>query len=267
MLVGPRVGTRVGIRAGVGEASSAAGPTWTIDATSSIATPLTETEAEDLLTAAGVVAPSVTSLYLFGTPASGNVSDVIGGLNLVAAGTWAYQQTIPDMAIKSAKSSNAVSGTFAVSGFGNVNATSHTIFCLAHIVTASPGVEKTVFQIGLNWDDTACLEVTTAPVLRVGEGDGTRSAGSSNPTGASRYFVIRVDDTANTVDGFTDQEKIVGGTQACNGTQLLFGGDNNNSNFPATTHYALAFRVAGALTNTQIKAVLEEAGLTVPWSP
>jgi hypothetical protein len=239
----------------------------TIDAASGEYTPLTEAECETVLSAGGVAAPSVTNLYLFGTPASGNVSDVFGGKNLTAAGTWSYQQTVAGWTIKSAKTSAGTAATFSNATFANVNATNYTIFLLAKVATVAV-VTKTLFQIGANWDDTATIEINTTPRMLLGEGDGTRSTGGADPCGVVRWFVLRVNDTGNTIDAFTSQEKLVGGTNAANGGTLLFGGDNNNSNFPATCDYIEGFVAAGALTDAEIHGSLTALDLNaMNWSP
>lgn len=242
-----------------------AAASWTVDATSGIGTPLTEAEAEAVLTDAGVGSPNVTSLWKFGTPASGDVSDSIGAKTLTASGTWSYQQSVSGWSTKSMKSTAGTSGILTNTSFGNINANSYTVFLLAK--TSVEGGTRSIFGMGDIFDDDACIEITSTPRLQVGEGDGTRTVGGSDPTGSTRWIVLRIDDTGNTVDGFTSQEKIIGGTQACNGTRIFFGGDNVQTWFPGNTDYLLAFITPVALTNTEIKAVLTSLGESPGWTP
>lgn len=246
-----------------------AAQSWTLDATSNEATPLTEAEAEALLSAGGVASPNVTSLYKFGTPASGNIADTgAAGKTLTVPGgdNWAYQQAVTGWSILSLKSTantacNAYNATFA-----NVNANSYVVFLLAR-VTAVSAVNRTLFRFGDTFGDDATVEIDDAAHVRVGEGDGTYTTGTADPLNVAHWYVLRINDTGNTVDAFTDQEKLIGGTQACNGTELRFGGDNVQTWMPPTADYMLAFVHTGTMTNTEIKNTLVAAGKTVPWSP
>jgi hypothetical protein len=247
-----------------GEVSS----TWTVDATSGIGTPLTEAEAEAVLSASAVAAPNVTSLWRFGSPASGNVPDVVGARTLTASGTWAYQQAVTGWAIQSMRSTAGTAARALNTTFGNVNANSYVVFLLAAHLSSITST-RTLWRFGNTFDDDACVEYTSSGSnrIQVGEGDGTRTSGTNDPTGAARWHVLRIDDTANTVDLFDDQEKIVGGSQACNGTELCFGGDNNQTWFPGSTDYMLAFVHAGTMTNAEIKAALTQLGHSPAWTP
>ena len=260
--IGPQIGSRVGSRVGLVRPG---GATWTLDATSGKAVPQTEAEANALLAAAGA-SGSAIALYRFGLVSATPVPDDVGSRDLTIAGTVALEQTVAGWSTKSAKTTAGTSGTLQNTTFSNVNATSYTVYVLAKI-TVPLGALRTVFRMGDIYDDDATVECNATPVLSIGEGDATRTLGVSNPTGAVRPFVLRIDDTGNTVDAFTDQEKITGGAQACNGTALLFGGDNTQTNFPADCDYLLALVVNAAHSNAVVKAVIEEFGFTVPWSP
>lgn len=243
-------------------------PSWTLDATSGLGTPLTEAEAEAVLSDAGVASPNVTNLWLFGTPASGNISDVIGSKTLTASGTWSYQQAVTGWSLQALESTAGTAARVLNTTFSNVNANSYVVFLLFAHLPAATGT-RTLFRFGDTFDDDACVEITSSgtDVLNVGEGDGTRTAGSSDFTGAARWAVLRIDDTANTVDLFTTQDKIIGGTQACNGTELCFGGDNNQTWRPGDTNYMLSFIHTGTMTNTEIKAALTSLGYSPGWTP
>lgn len=241
---------------------------WTLDATSGLGTPLTEAEVEAMLASANVVAPNVTSLWKFGTPASGNIADTIGAVTLTASGTLAYQQTVAGWTLKSAKTSAGVAGLMEnAAGVANVNANVYTLFLLAKTSTVATET-RSLCRMGENFDGDACLELSLAQRLLVGPG-GTpvryTSGAANDPTGAVRWFVIRVG--ASSIDGFTSQEKIISGAKACSGTKLSFGGDNTQTYFPNTTDYMLAFITPVALTNTEIKASLSALGETPVFTP
>lgn len=245
---------------------------WTIDATSGRPTPLTEAEAEAILSAALVASPNVTNLWKFGTPASGDVSDVIGGKTLTASAvtnSWTYQQSESGWALKFIQCGDPGLGSAKLenTSMPNVNANSYTLFLLAKVSTPIDGVQRTICRLGGTFEDDANMTINNTPILQIGEGDGTYTSGASDPTGAVRWFVLRIDDTGNTVDAFTSQEKIIVGTQACNGTEVTFGGDFVDTWRPPAMSLGLAFIHQGALTNTEIKAALTSLGESPGWTP
>jgi hypothetical protein len=236
---------------------------WTLDATSGKGTPLTQTEAQSLLSAAGVSSPSVTSLWKFGTPASGNVSDTIGAITLTESGAHNYQTSVTGWSIKSLQTTAGTAGLLEnTAGVSNVSANSYTMFLLAK--TGSVAATRSLMRLGAGFDSDACIELTTTPRAQVGHGGtSSRTTGGSDPTAAVRWWVLRV---GTDVDAFTAQEKILGGTKGCSGTRVTFGGDNVQTWFPNTTDYMLAFITPVAMTDAQIKSALQSLGETVPWT-
>lgn len=93
--------------------------------------------------------------------------------------------------------------------------------------------------------------------MQVGEGDGTRSVGSGSPLGYASSLGLRINDVGNQVDGFFEGTKIVGGTQACNGTELCFGGDNLQTWHPATCTYTYAAIWSSSLSDGDWATVLQ----------
>lgn len=243
------------------------GPAWTIDGTSGLGTPLTEVEAESVLADAGVASPNVTNLYIFGDAASGAVIDEVGSLDLTVSGTIGRQQAVTGWDLDAMTTTAGATGKAINTGFGNVNANSYVVFLLAFLNSSQTGGAKTIMRFGDAFDDDAAVNLTGTPAAQVGEGDGTYSSGSSDPLDAAHWFVLRIDDSANTVDLFTDQDKIIGGTQACNGTELCFGGDNVQTWLPPGAGYMLAFVHSGTMSNTEIKSALESLGYSPGWDP
>lgn len=237
---------------------------WYIDPLGLKALPRSAAESAALFAAAGA-AGQVTNLYQFGLPTTGSVPDLVGSKHLAPLGTVLYQQSIAGLLSKTAKLTSGIAGQFTNATFANVNAASYTIYLVALIDAAGLSGDRSVMRIGSLFDDDACIEITNTPRLKVGEGDATRTVGVSNPTASLRVMVLRVDDAGNTVDAFTDQEKIIGGVQACNGTELRFGGDNTLSWFPPTMDLVHAMVVGSAQSDAHIKAVLQKSGWTPPW--
>lgn len=241
--------------------------TWTTDATSGMGVPATALEWADLLASAGVASGGPAALYLL-QEASSNPQDSIGAKHLTASGTLAYQQAVTGWARKSIKTTGGVQGQLVNSaGYANVNAESKLV--IAYVRAAAATAKRTIYRFGDVFDGDATVEETTTPRLQVGRGGtAARVAGASSPIGTVRPIVLRVQDTANLVDVFTDQEKIVGGAQGCSGTTLTFGGDNFQTWYPGDTDYLYAAVFTGAsaeLSDVSVKAILQTLGWTIPW--
>lgn len=268
LISGPLSGLRSGVRSGVNPSLSGPASLWTLDATSGKGVPANATEWNAVRAAAGLGAGAPMSLYLL-QEASGNPADTLGGKMLTKSpsSVVTYQNAVAGWARKGIHTTEDVEGMFSNSTFGDVNATSYLVILYA-LVSGPAGTAATLFRIGTTFNDDACVEINTTPRTSIGEGDTTRSAGTNNPSGAVRPFVLRVNDTANLVDGFTDQEKIVGGAQACNGTTFTLGGDFNQTNYPPTADYLYCAVFTGAaaeLSDAQVKALLQALGWTIPW--
>lgn len=202
----------------------------TPDAASGKYLPSNNSECTEWLAGTGL--PNLSNLWPH-QEASGNFADVIGSKTLTVANAPSYRQSVPSWTRLAARTTGGAAGYWANSTFPNVNANSYTLMRVARI-TAGFGITRSLISMGLSFDDDATLEVNTTPRLQVGEGDGTRSIGTTDPTGAVHVELLRIDDTDNIVDGFLDGTKIVGGFRACNGQLVRVGGDNNDTWFPPT---------------------------------
>lgn len=196
----------------------------TRDATSRWYLPANATECTELLAGTSIATPS--NLYLF-NEAAAPILDKIGSKNL-ALGSGdtapAYQQFLPGWSATRVMMTVGAATRLLNTTFPNVNANSYTVALLARPTTQA--ADRTLVRFGDIFDDDATLEINGSSVLKVGEGDATRSTGADSVIDAAHFFVLRIDDTANTVDAFFNGTKIAGGTQACNGTELCVGGNN-----------------------------------------
>lgn len=225
------------------------------DATSGKYLPSSSAQWTELLAGTGIGNPS--NLYLF-QEASGNASDTVGGKTLTASGSLLYQQAVSGWTRKSIVTTRGTPGRLLNTSYANVNANSATVMLVALVDTTGMGsaVNRTIVRLGDTFDDDACLETNTTPRLAVGEGDGTRSTNSTNPTGTVQIFFLRVDDTGNQVDGFLNATKTAGGTQACNGTELCYGGNNIETNYPNDTAYMYSAVWTSALSDADIASIV-----------
>jgi hypothetical protein len=224
------------------------------DATSGKYLPSSAAQWTEMLSSLGL--PNPSNLYLL-QEAAGAAADSIGGKNLAGSGTRAYQQAVAGWTRKSIKTTANTAGSLTNATFGNVNANSYTVLVLARVDAAlgAGSDPRTLFKLGDTFGDDACVEISRTPRVLIGEGDGTRSAGATDPTGAVRRYWLRIDDTANTVDGFQGATKIVGGAQACNGVTLRIGGNNSDTWMPATTDYMYVAIWSSALSDASIIAI------------
>jgi hypothetical protein len=223
------------------------------DATSGKYLPSSSAQWTEMLASVGVANP--TNLYLLQEP-SGTAADSIGSMTLsVVAAGFTYQQAVTGWTRKSIKTTAGTPAILGNAAYANVNANSYTVLCLARVSSVGLGLTRTLLRLGDTFNDDACLEINTTPRLQVGEGDGTRSVGASNPTDAVTRFWLRIDDAGNTVDAFQGSTKIVGGTQACNGTNLTVGGDDNETNMPATTDYMYIAVWSTAISDANIAII------------
>lgn len=264
LLSGIRSGLRSGVRSGL-NADSGAMSAVSRDATSNVYAPETIPEWTAALGVAGIATGTPSNLYLL-QEASGNAADAIGSKTLTAAGTLSYQQSVSGWSRKSIRTATGVAGTLKNTTFGNVNATSHLL--LLYALNGTVASTRTVARMGDVFDDDATIEVTSTPRVQVGEGDASRSVGTASPVGAVRPYVLRINDTSNLVDAFTDQEKIVGGAQACNGTELCIGGDNGQTWMPNDCDYLYCAVFSGAaaeLSDDDVRSLLQTLGWTVLW--
>lgn len=261
---GLRSGLISGMRSGLNPSYAAAA--WTVDSTSGKALPATGTEWDALLASAGV-SGSATSVWPFSAVASGNVSDTAGSKTLTAAGTMTYQQTVTGWAAKAIKMSRAVAGTLTNNTFGDVASTAATLYLTVGLDAVNTADSTlTLMRYGTLFDDDACLElkVSSLTLLKasVGEGDATRTNGTADVGGTVRMFALSC---GASIAGYHDQENIGGGTRACNGTEICFGGDNFNTNFPGDWRLINAAYVNATHSAANVKAVMQAAGWTVGW--
>lgn len=235
------------------------GASWTKDATSNKATPITSIEVSALLASAGITA-TCEALYLFGAPASGNVSDSSGNSRtLTASGTLAYQQSVSGWTSKAITCTEGVSGFLATTSLPQVSANDHTLILIANIPTTGAAF-RALCHMGDAFDASVCLETTLAQVLQCGVGGGGRIVGAATATGATRPYIL-VNDASTDAYAITNQETLSGSpSNTATGTELKFGGDGVDSWLPASTAFIHAYVINKALTIPEAQALLTASG-------
>lgn len=228
---------------------------WYKDQLSKKGMPQNTTEWNNLLTSIGQ-AGAPTNVYTFQEQAASALlisspQDQVGTKHLTAAGTVRGRTAVPGWATRSARTIRGTAGTMLNNTFPNVNATSTLVIAYARVLYAgASGVERTLLRVGTNFGSDAAIELrqATNPTMRIKSG-GNNADGTVVSQKFVRAFAIRIDQTANTVKYFTDRGKETlspAFAAGMAGTELLFGGDNGNTWFPATTDYVYAARWEGA---------------------
>ncbi len=231
---------------------------WTVDATSDIGCPTGSTEVAAALTDAGL-SYTASSQWDF-DEASGNVTDNIGSKTLTASGTLAYDQAITGWDRNGIVFTEDVAGALTNNTLADVSTNSSLIFAYVKLTTVA-GADGTVIMAGTT--NGVFVRLNSTPrIVAISEANST--TGTANPTGSVIPVVIRNNQTANTVDVFTEQEKITVTQGAMlSETDLVFGGGANHPPTMTVT-WGLLFENANAeWSDAQIRTFLQ----TLSWSP
>lgn len=257
-IYGPKVGSATD-----DEAASGGGPTATRDATSNRFTPLTATEWTNI----GLVAP--TGLWLC-QEASGNATDVIGGLVLTAAGTPIYQQAAPTGWSRGGWGfSQIASQRFAAAAAVGPNPSTTSIMFCAYVNIKAEAGTRMIMGGGINTTEMTSARVTITPRMQCLTVNVASTGPAADPTAVAGYQLIYVkyDRTNSASVVYTEQEKLVG-TYAAGATdgQKGFGGVLGNS---FTGGICLAWMRTGAsaeMSDAAVKAEMQTLGATIPWT-
>lgn len=238
-------------------------PTWTIDATSGKGIPATADEWDELIAAYSLAFDTPDHLWRFHATASGNVSDVIGGKTLTAAGTPLYQQTITGWASKAMTASGAASNQTANNGtMPNANANSLLLLVLAEIVQPAATHSRAFFGAASGNDWQALLN---SPNLRLRTGSNIGS-GSTSHTGQVRPYVLRWDRSGSGANVlYSDIEKLSVTFGSFSGAEIRFTfGVSADTTANTKVLYAAAWTgTAAERTEAEIMAMIEALGFDV----
>jgi hypothetical protein len=235
------------------------------DATSGVYCPANATEWAVVMSAAGLggLAPAATWLC---QEASGSLADSVGAFTLTAAGTGAsYQNVVSGWTRLAVGTTDANATRWSSSDAGLVDpaTTAYTVLTYAN-VTAAPAATRSLIEMGTG--SVARLEFTLTPRLQGNFPAGATSAGSADPTGVVRPYVIRRSFSGNGGNVYSNAEKVsptVGvGTS---GKRLVLG---SVAQFAPTARilYGAYFPGAnGDLSDSQIRALLQTLGWTIAW--
>ena len=169
----------------------------TRDATSGKYIPQSEAEWDLLLVAAGLAIGAPAALYLL-QEASGSPADSIGVRTLTASAGVTYRQAVTGWTTLAMQTTDNAIQTISNATFDDVSTNSMLALVYAEVVTDPAAGERTLFTCGGNFDADAALEVSSVPRLRANSGANDATS-TGSPLGAVRPFVVRIDQTGNTV--------------------------------------------------------------------
>lgn len=251
---GVRSGVLSGVRSGL---NPTLGAVATSDATSGKYVPISAAE----YTALGLSTPA--SIWLM-QEAIGDLADSVGSITLTANNSPAYQQSVSGWTRKAVKLTDGTANQnfgSSAAGLPDISTTSALLLLYAEVSTI--GSTRGVALLGTT---TAELRALTTPSYRMVSG-GNLSTGVSNPTGAVRPIVIKVDRTNSACVAYTDQEKLAPTFDAAmTGKQLVVGYTGGTPPTVAYLYGALFTGAAAEKSDAQVKAMLQTLGWTIPWS-
>lgn len=228
--------------------------------------PLTQLDWDAVFLQAGLSTKTVAHSWGF-QDASGNIVATVG-TNLAATGL-AYQQGVSGWTRTGAAfTDNSTDSALHGAGVG-INPATTSCLWLGYVdLTIDPAALRTIFGAG---GAAAATELTCrhagGHTLNV-KVAGVSTNGTADPaSGGVRPIGLVYNRTAGTVMVFSDQEKL-SGTYNAGVTDGVKGfGATLANTIGMTVLWGAAFAGTNAeLTSTQIKAVLQALGWTIPWS-
>ena len=239
----------------------------TFDATSGIRVPASAAEWASMLAYVGIASGGPSALYLC-QEASGNLADSIGAFTqTVGVGVPAitYQNVIAGwsrLGIGPSADASTGSAFNASASLPDVSVASMLTISYA-ILQATPGATRRLDSSGT--PTRSIFVINTTPRVVATSGANT-TTGASDPSGAVRPWVNKVNRTANVNVFYTNQEKLAPAIGAITGKQLqVIGGGTTCPQFKLL-YSAAFFNAAAELSDAQVKALLIGLGWSIPWT-
>jgi len=243
----------------------------TLDGTSGIGVPVDVTEWEAVFDAAGASSGTVDNIYEC-QEASGNAIDSIGGLDLTAASISAYQEAVSGWT-RDAATTEPESGfrsfTSSSSSFPDKSTTSQMALFYYFRATAVSSEYSVGFLGSTNVASLLEARMTSSEFLKVLSGNTTSATGTIDYGVDTVIPIILQHDYTNSVQRLVTHQEVLTPTFTALSTGPGLGiGAGAVGCAPGGYLYAANFNGASAeLTRTQLKALLEELGWSVSWTP
>lgn len=266
-MIGVRTGVRCGVRAGIAvgvvqdEIWTAAtdpgdGPGGTVQV------PMT---AGDFFTYA---ARTPTHAYTC-QELSGNLLDQVGSLNLVAAGTPLYQQSVAGWARKGVGFNETVGQRFSVGAGSGPSPILTPVAMLAYVTMRTPAASRGMVLLSdAGASNRSAAFVSAAGVLRTQCGAVTNDGVSDHRDGAAHPILLTYDVAGSATNRYSDLEKDNGTFAAgvIDGTKGIGAVSGQNSHLGEVLAFWILEGADAQFTDAQAKAMLQALGWSIPWS-
>lgn len=200
------------------------------------------------------------------TVASGNATDLIGSVPLVASGTGAtYQTAVPGFSRTGISWADAATAKYSTTdtSLPDLSTTSALTLTYARQNTW-PGTFRNVATLGV----TTQFKISTKSTgfWDIFHGTSNNTIGTAKPVAAVRPLIIQHNKTATTASFFSNQETFtVTWDPTVTGKGLAIGSIGNGGTNSVTMYEASFKGAAAELTPTQIRALLKTLGWIVQW--
>lgn len=242
---------------------------WTIDATSGKACPASAGEWSAFIAANNLSIAVPNHLWLC-QESSGDLSDSIGTLTLIANANPLYRQTVSGWSRLAVGFDGTVNQCFYAAPANGPNIATQSVCWLCIVLLETPPGNQSFIALS---DSASGLRTTAVsfPASRVRftySGVGSKD-GLFNPMGAVRPYAVMHDITGERARLFTDQEVIVPTFQPnrTNGNKGIGGFSGIGAASGSRFLYGCAWSGTNAeITDADMKSLLEAMGWTIPWS-
>ncbi len=240
--------------------------TWSVDATSGKGVPADATEWANIISDQGLTNWTVPdSVYSCQDSASPLVDDV-GAIDLAFGGSGAtYQQAITGWSRLAATLADSATAGWsnASGGLPDIGTASCLLLAFVRMPTTSPGSARQIVTLGSSGYATIRI-IQTSGILQV-VSNTIGGSGATNMIGAGVVpLVLKVDQTANQVIGYSPSEKLGPAFSASmTGQGVKLGASVGNCPNSGFLYAARWDGAAAERSDADIKALLEALGWTV----
>ncbi len=235
--------------------------TVTRDATSLIYLPATAAEWSTTLTVAGDSSGGPSHLYLPGSPASGNITDIIGGKTLNVSGSPLYQQPITGWSTKCVAPPGTATNTFFNNGTMEDIASNSVLTMLVAQFNQSASTREIAFHGAASTNALENAGATTHQRIRTGANSAN---GTIDHTTAPHIYWIKWNRTGSENKLISELERLSITFASTSGVtlQIQTGISTDTAAFAKFLYVAEFIGAAAEKSDATIKAISQTLGWT-----
>lgn len=201
--------------------------------------------------------------------ASGNLADQIGSVNLVAAGTPLYQQTIAGWTRKGVGFNETLNQRFAVGAGSGPNATVTPVAMLIYFTCRTPAAMRNMLILSdAGATARSCALNGVTGLLRTQCAATTNDGVVDHRDGAVHPLLLTLDIAGSNTNRYTDLEKDNGTFAAgvLDGNKGIGALTGLNSHLGEVAGLWIFEGTDAQFTDAQAKALLQGLGWSIPWT-